>query len=1237
MSMDDDIERLSLPSIGECLRRHSVEFLVIVGQAAVLLGRPLPKIATITASCLVCVSFVISSPALGRGADEPKGAQPALISDAPKLTTQQRHRLREHDTLRTEVSKLRMAGKFDESLAIAEKMVAINREVFGKSHTLVAQSLTMAADIQTSKHDFSAAQRTWEEILAIQQEWGGADHWRLKDSRRMLDRVKRLAALDPKQLARLDDLDRRLRELVAKRQFDSAGPLLEEFLQTQKELLGERHQDLTTFALLAGVQQGRSQAQGEALWRKALDVCQATRGEEHPEYARILTQIGALTIDKDGKEAAKPVFDRAARIYLRTLGAFDLDYAPWVLHLARMQGVLMHQADRAEPLARMAAEIYEACRGDTDPQYVECLNQLGHFQYDRGAYTQAETLLKQVVEIRRATLGENHPQYAQSLLSLAMVYQAKGSPELAEPLYAKAKRIPRQSPKVAAPETATALREEATRQTQAGNNAEAEKLYLKLLEVDRKTVGNKHPDYANDLWRLATLYHAMRADQKAEASYQEAADAFKESLGETHRWYRTSLEALARLEMERGDYGKAEPLYRRLEALYRETEGERSFRYASALDQQGEICKARKDLDGAAAFFEKSLPIFRARLGAQVPLFTARLSSLAMLYAQLGNYDRAIPLMHECVKCSEQVLEEIFTLQSERQRLEALRRSRRALDQYLSVARTGGKTPAVELYQHVLRWKGAAAARSPVGLAREQPELKSLFDQLARTSTRLTELAYDPPKSGDDETWLRQVHTLRNEKEDLESEIARQSATFRWEKHSSRLEPKEVARVLPANMVFLDFFEYSGFQEERRLLAFVLRRDREPAVIEIDGCRGIVNNLHAWRMGLLRGIAGAELVAEELRQKLWTPLDSSVAGASTILIAPDGGLAYLPFAALPGAQPNSFLLEDVAIAYVTSGRQIVETFTEAGAEQGRGLLAVGGIDYGADAGSGTVPLAGDGAPLVDARTRAGFAPLPGTELEAQRCLALFRQAFPGERATLLSGVAPTEARLVRECGERYRFLHLATHGFFESPLRVAALVSSDLSAAPALARDSGRQAQALERLPLLRSGLALAGAARPPRPGDVYRGGGILTAEEVAALDLRRTDLAVLSACDTGLGEIESGQGVLGLQRAFHQAGIRALITTQWSVDDAATSVLMEEFYTNLWRRRMPKLEALRQAQLTVLHEPARVQSRRQELAKALPGKLRETKTHGGPSSRGVAKQSPPLLWAAFIFSGDPR
>jgi CHAT domain-containing protein len=250
------------------------------------------------------------------------------------------------------------------------------------------------------------------------------------------------------------------------------------------------------------------------------------------------------------------------------------------------------------------------------------------------------------------------------------------------------------------------------------------------------------------------------------------------------------------------------------------------------------------------------------------------------------------------------------------------------------------------------------------------------------------------------------------------------------------------------------------------------------------------------------------------------------------------------------------------------------------------------------------------------------------------CRELYAKEFAGERATVLTGIEPTVDRVRQELAGGYRYVHLATHGFFESPERLArfAATAASTSVLPKFAGGT----EAFTTLPLLRSGLAFAGAGRPPPTGTLVRDRGLLTAEEIGSFDLRRTDLIVLSACDTGLGAIEAGQGVLGLQRAFAQAGARTLLTSLWSVDDAATSVLMENFYRNLWSRHMTKVEALRQAQIAILRHPAAVLARQNELAKDVVGIRSASRGFEQGKTAGL-EQSPPVFWAAFVLSGDPR
>jgi CHAT domain-containing protein len=246
---------------------------------------------------------------------------------------------------------------------------------------------------------------------------------------------------------------------------------------------------------------------------------------------------------------------------------------------------------------------------------------------------------------------------------------------------------------------------------------------------------------------------------------------------------------------------------------------------------------------------------------------------------------------------------------------------------------------------------------------------------------------------------------------------------------------------------------------------------------------------------------------------------------------------------------------------------------------------------------------------------------------------LFRQQFPGAAAPhLLTGEGVDADALTGRLppakgAARPRYLHLATHGFFEPPSPEAVKLRWPAEE-QRLPFDLAKEYRTYTRNPLLLCGLVLSGANRD-------REKGILRAEEVADLDLRGCEVAALSACETALGKVADTEGVQGLQRAFHAAGARSLVVSLWKVHDAATSVLMEECYTNLWQKNLPRLEALRQAQLTVLRNPGLVSKRQQELAKL---GVRGPEDEPEPLPKGgtpAAGRSHPALWAAFVLSGD--
>jgi CHAT domain-containing protein len=209
---------------------------------------------------------------------------------------------------------------------------------------------------------------------------------------------------------------------------------------------------------------------------------------------------------------------------------------------------------------------------------------------------------------------------------------------------------------------------------------------------------------------------------------------------------------------------------------------------------------------------------------------------------------------------------------------------------------------------------------------------------------------------------------------------------------------------------------------------------------------------------------------------------------------------------------------------------------------------------------------------------------------------------------------------------RVRCAHLATHGFFPD-----ASFRSAFQVDPRLFQRSqcGERVGAGARSPLVMTGLVFAGANRTDTPGR-----GIVTGEALVDLDLSGLELAVLSACETGLGDVAGGEGTFGLQRAFHLAGTRDVVASLWKVPDRPTAALMALFYQNFWDRDLPPVEALRQAQLEIYRHPDKVA----ELAAGFRGKFVEVPgAEETPVKPGADGKAHPRLWAAFTLSGPGR
>jgi CHAT domain-containing protein/Flp pilus assembly protein TadD len=873
--------------------------------------------------------------------------------------------------------------------------------------------------------------------------------------------------------------------------------------------------------------------------------------------------------------------------------------------------------------------------------------------YRKGDFREAIRFAEQAASIQRRLLGAQHPDTATSFSNLAELYQALGDYAKAEPLLRQALKIRKKALGENHPDTAGSLNNLAGLYGLLGDYAKAEPLYRQALEIDKKVLGENHPDTVTSLNNLALLYVSMGDYAKAEPFHRQALEIRKKVLGENHPDTATSLNSLAVLYYSLGDYAKGEPLCRQALEINKKVLGENHPDTATSLNSLATLYYSLGDYAKAEPLSRQALEIYKKVLGENHPDTALSLSNLAAMYESLGDYAKAEPLCRQALEISLGGLSRNFGILSERQQLALESSSQGSLNGYLTVASPVGIGDGA-VYAYVLESKGAVTARqSLIRLERRRPDLKPSFDELQTVGTRLANLSLAGADLKHPEVRLQKIEALTEQKEMLEGKLAAQYQDFAQTRETTRLgrdeQLKKLQAAIPAQTALVDVLVYwhitppatknGPMKFERRLVAFVIRHDAEVRRIDIGPVAPVAKAIDEWRQTY--GRPGASNPGSELRARVWKPLEPALAGAETILFSPDGPLCRFPLAALPGSKAGSYLIEERNIVVIPVPRLLPQLLASAGTQSADGPastpLLIGDVDFGSE--PGIVSLAQSDAGLAVGRRRSSavrgeanfvFSPLPGTAQEIEEIRTLYRQQFAGREPQLISGSKATE-QVFRTEASRHRWIHVATHGFFAPETVPSALDrgKGDKQPSGALFAEKANNVRGIQ--PGLLSGIALAGANRkagadtsPALGANQEPDDGILTALEVEGLDLANVDLVVLSACETGLGKSAGGEGVLGLQRAFQLASAKTCVTSLWKVDDTATQVLMREFYTNVWQKKLGKLESLRQAQLSMLkrYDPGQRKLRGLDIP--------------AESTTGPERGSP-FYWAAFVLSGDWR
>jgi CHAT domain-containing protein len=585
------------------------------------------------------------------------------------------------------------------------------------------------------------------------------------------------------------------------------------------------------------------------------------------------------------------------------------------------------------------------------------------------------------------------------------------------------------------------------------------------------------------------------------------------------------------------------------------------------------------------------------------------LNNLALLYRAQGAFGKAEPLLARAAEIREGQLRVQLARLSEPRKRAMMMRLQRETDNLVSLHADAAPSSrqALELaLTTILRRKGrildSLVDNETTLRARLTPSLRDQLDQLTQARSELVARLYAPtgPRSATDRM---AITAARARIDELESALSAASAEFRVQ--SEAITVAKIQTALPSDAALVEFVRYRRFDaqqvqhhwQEDRYVAYLMTSHGPPQWVTLGAAAPIDSEVDAMLSAMHSKVpmATTRAALRRLDVLVFAPIRERLPNVSHVILAPDSKLNVVPFGALVDPQ-GRYVMEEHLVSYVTTGRDLLRLVAPQSPRSPAVIVA--GPDYG--------PLPSSAVP----GTRS-FAPLAGALAEATD----LQKYFP---TTPVTGEKATKRALAALTGPA--ILHIATHGFYArdpgpsptppestmSPMRAvprpegsARFAQTDSlrgifvdggDASPLTPLRSEDPADGLDR-----AGLAMAGANQGA--------GGIVTAREIAGFDWWGTQLVVLSACETGVGAVPSGDGVYGLRRALMLAGVASQVVSLWSVNDSSTRALMRGYYDEL-ARGTGRAEALRRAQLRLARQ---------------------------------SRYTHPYYWAAFIPAGDWR
>jgi len=921
-------------------------------------------------------------------------------------------------------------------------------------------------------------------------------------------------------------------------------------------------QDSTTLKKAAGqrLEAGENEAALQ-LYQQALAA--VPDGPESQAAADLAIEVAKKYYIKLDAARCKLFAARAVELQQRITGPGSVPLARAMVEL----GLALHisgEYAEATPVFEQALEILQKNLGAEKEESIRTLNRLSINILRAGDTARARILEERSLALCEKNLGPDHRLTIETHRNLGQILQALGDFAASQKQSLGALQALEHQKGNDALEVADTLVTMGGTAREAGRPAEAKQYFERAASIYEKLFGPHNTRVGGTLDNTGEVMGELKQYAEARKVLERALAIQTQELGPRHPWTGNVIQGLARVEAGAGNYERARELY------------------------------------------EQNLSIWREKLGPEHPFTVVSMAGLADVLAHLGRYREAMDMALESAAIRrENILLTVRTV-DERHALQYSSLHTASMDTALSVAVQPGATAAeqAQVWDALIRSRALVldemSARYRSIHNTSDAEVTGLARKVADARSQITKAVLQGPGAASPAEYKKKLELVRGQLDATEQQLAVASTGFRYERDQRRVGFAEVRTALPSGSSLVAFRRYenknyraAGDSSTASYVAFVLTgRAAQPVAVPLGPAARIDGLVRKWRAeidrertSLGRAATGNQLsyrtAAAALRMAVWDPVQRRAGKAQRIFVVPDGSLQLVNFAALPAAD-GKYVVESGPLIHILSAeRDLADSRPAMGSGQ---LLAVAdpAFQQGAPAARathrGSTSACGDFASVR-------FGDLPGSLEEVRTILQIWKAS--GGQAAELTGADATEGAVKRSVAGK-RVVHFATHGFFldgECP------------------QDTG----ATRENPLFRSGLALAGANQRQKAA-ARQEDGILTAQEVASLDLGKAEWVVLSGCDTGVGDLQNGEGVLGLRRAFQEAGSRTLVASLWPVDDDASRQWMAALYRARFADRMGTAEAIRAADLEGLR-----------------------------ARRAAGKSVHPFYWAGFVAVGDWR